>query len=220
MRPIERHSSTNQEESGCISTHAQLSRRYFFGRAIQSRLVRSIGGQFTGCAGPVERRCSPLGAHAGPSGPLYGATKAAIQSSGSTAMRSVRERIQPAALNRAPALEPQHHAARGGCRAGARLALFVGNPRCSTIARTPAAAFTARQHPPPTSTPHTGEHVHRECPARRLCLVHSRRPLPPRLLPGRCLKRHARLLTCLGSWAPKVEAVRLAAAALLLVTVL
>jgi hypothetical protein len=35
----------------------------------------------------------------------------------------------------------------------------VGKPRCSRIARTPQAPFTARQHPPPASTPHAGEHL-------------------------------------------------------------
>jgi hypothetical protein len=39
-------------------------------------------------------------------------------------------------------LEPQHHAAWGGPRAGARRAPAMGNPRCSKIARTPRACFT------------------------------------------------------------------------------
>ena len=39
-------------------------------------------------------------------------------------------------------LELQHHALWGGPRAGARCALAVGNPRCSTIALTPPAPFT------------------------------------------------------------------------------
>jgi hypothetical protein len=48
-------------------------------------------------------------------------------------------------------LELQHQARWGGPRAGARCALAVGNPRCSSIALTPAAPFTyakTRRLPP------------------------------------------------------------------------
>jgi hypothetical protein len=38
-------------------------------------------------------------------------------------------------------LEPQHHAAWGGPRAGARRAPAMGNPRCSKIAPTPPPSF-------------------------------------------------------------------------------
>ena len=39
-------------------------------------------------------------------------------------------------------LEPQHPAARGGSRAGARSSPAVGKPRCSRVARTPPVSFT------------------------------------------------------------------------------
>jgi hypothetical protein len=47
--------------------------------------------------------------------------------------------------------KPQHPAAWGGPRAGARLAPAMANPRCSKIARTPPACFTyakTRRLPP------------------------------------------------------------------------
>jgi hypothetical protein len=68
--------------------------------------------------------------------------------------------------------------------AGARLAP-AGNPRCSTIARTPLTQTNTSKSNVLLSN----------------CVkVHSRRPLLLRLLAGRCPKRHARLLhTCLDS---------------------
>jgi hypothetical protein len=82
-------------------------------------------------------------------------------------------------------LELQHHALWGGPRARARCALAVGCPRCSRIALTPPAPFTyanTRRLPPHLTQV---KPVHREGPAQSFCPVHSRRPLPPRFLPGR-----------------------------------
>lgn len=66
---------------------------------------------------------------------------------------------------------------------------------------TPAARLRqVHQHTPPASTSHVGEHVEVERLPQQFRPVHSRRPLLLRLLPGRCLKRHARFprSCCLG----------------------
>ena len=49
------------------------------------------------------------------------------------------------------------------------------------------ACLHLRQHPPPASTPRSGEHVEVEPPLQLPCPILSRRPLLHPLLPGRCL---------------------------------
>jgi transcriptional regulator with XRE-family HTH domain len=61
-------------------------------------------------------------------------------------------------------LELQHPALWGGPRAGARCALAVGNPRCSTIALTPPAPFTYANTLKPASTPQARQHFQGERP--------------------------------------------------------
>lgn len=76
----------------------------------------------------------------------------------------------------------------------AGLDLDVGNPRCSTIARTPPGAVTsAKTRPSPAST-HSGEHVPVERPSTQLGPIHSRRPLLQQILAGRCLGLIVRFL--------------------------
>jgi hypothetical protein len=61
-------------------------------------------------------------------------------------------------------LELQHPALWGGSRAGARCALAVGNPNCSTIALTPVAPFTYANTLKPASTPQARQHIQGERP--------------------------------------------------------
>ena len=80
----------------------------------------------------------------GRGGPLTGAGRAVSRAGGEASLLRWRRK-------------PQHPAPWSGARAGVGLAPAGGSPRCSTIARTPLACFTARQHPPPASTPDAGE---------------------------------------------------------------
>ncbi|ATB30422.1 hypothetical protein MEBOL_003883 [Melittangium boletus DSM 14713] len=99
-------------------------------------MKKGRGGPLMGpperCARSVDRPRSALGVHACP-----GRAPHQVRGRGPTGC-----------------LEPQHHAAWGGPRAGAHLAPAVGKPRCSRIARTPQAPFTyattLRRPPHPT----------------------------------------------------------------------
>ncbi|EPX61528.1 hypothetical protein D187_010147 [Cystobacter fuscus DSM 2262] len=63
----------------------------------------------------------------------------------------------------------------------------------------PCGLLHVCQDPPPASTPHADEHVEVERPPEQPRPVHSRPPLLQRLLAGRCMGRHARLLlSCVG----------------------
>ena len=79
-------------------------------------------------------------------------------------------------------LELQHHALWGGPRAGARCALAVGNPRCSTIALTPPAPFTYANTLKPASTPQARQHIQGERPFQQPGPVQTGCALLPRLL--------------------------------------
>jgi hypothetical protein len=71
----------------------------------------------------------------------------------------------PGSLGGLRRLELQPPALWGGPRAGARCALAVGNPNCSTIALTPRAPFTDDTPLKPASTPQAREHIPGEHPA-------------------------------------------------------
>ena len=73
----------------------------------------------------------------------------------------------PGSLGWLGRLELQHHALWAGARAGARCALAVGNPRCSTIALTPPAPFTYANTLKPASTLQAREHIQGERPAQQ-----------------------------------------------------
>jgi hypothetical protein len=95
----------------------------------------------------------------------------------------------------------QHHALWGGARAGARCALAVGNPRCSTIALTPPAPFTYANTLKPASTPQAREHIQGERPFQQPGPVQTGCALLPRLLhrrgKGGALLLQPRLRPCL-----------------------
>jgi hypothetical protein len=98
-------------------------------------------------------------------------------------------------------LELQHPALWGGPRAGARCALAVGNPRCSTIALTPPAHFTDANTLKPASTPQAREHIQGEPPSQQPGPVQTGCALLPRLLhrraKGGALLLQPRLRPCL-----------------------
>ncbi|SEL58484.1 hypothetical protein SAMN05444354_1078 [Stigmatella aurantiaca] len=94
-------------------------------------------------------------------------------------------------------LELQHPALWGGPRSGARCALAVGNPSCSTIALTTPAPFTDANTLKPASTPPVRQHFQGERPFQQPGPVHTGYALLPRLLhrrgKGRALLFHPRL---------------------------
>jgi hypothetical protein len=98
-------------------------------------------------------------------------------------------------------LELQPPALFCGARAGARCALAVGNPRCSTIALTPAAPFTYANTLKPASTPQAREHIQGERPFQQPGPVQTGCALLPRLLhrrgKGGALLRKPWLRPCL-----------------------
>lgn len=97
----------------------------------------------------VHSSCSPLEAHVGP---------------GRSASRGIAGGLGLWAV----AVRASTPRGLGWSSRGARLAPVMGKPRCSRIARTPPACFTARREPPPASTPHSGERVEVQRPPRYL----------------------------------------------------
>ena len=82
-------------------------------------------------------------------------------------------------------LELQHPALWGSARAGARCALAVGNPRCSTIALPPRAPFTYANTLKPAFTPQARQHIRQQRGQGVLHRLVQHRPLrlPPPVRP-------------------------------------
>ena len=151
-RGAERQGLRGRHPGGLLpSQHASLDTRWLY----RFQVLRQIGAVLrvrAGAEGPRRAEDDRRGGHVGCVPSRWRGRAATLGYTPTPAAFPGGARQVPGSLGWLWRLELQHHALWGGPRAGARCALAVGNPRCSTIALTPPAPFTARQHPPPART--------------------------------------------------------------------